>query len=102
MVEFNMLIGISGSGKSSIANSLAKEKTIIISSDGIREQLFGNESIQGDPNQIFTLMRDGAIKALSDDLSVIYDATNLVRKHRIATLNYIKNKLKNKDIKYVL
>lgn len=101
MVEFNMLIGISGSGKSSIANSLAKEKTIIISSDGIREQLFGNESIQGDPNQIFTLMRDGAIKALSDDLSVIYDATNLVRKHRIATLNYIKNKLKNKDIKYV-
>lgn len=102
MIEFNMLIGISGSGKSSIANSLAEENSsTIISSDKIREELFGDESTQGDPNQVFTLMRDRTVEALSNDISVIYDATNLVRKHRIATLNYFKNKLKNKDIKYV-
>lgn len=102
MIEFNMLIGISGSGKSSIANALAEENiSIIISSDKIREELYTDERIQGDPNEVFSLMRDRTVEALSNGISVIYDATNLVRKHRISTLNYFKNKLKNKDIKYV-
>lgn len=103
MIEFNMLIGISGSGKSDLAKALTEENknSIIISSDRIREELFGNESIQGNPNEVFSLMRDKSVEALSSELSVIYDATNLVRKHRIATLNYLKNKFKNKDIKYV-
>lgn len=50
-----MLVGLPGSGKSYIAQELMeKDKNIqLFSSDKLREELWGDESIQGDNNKLF-------------------------------------------------
>lgn len=79
-----LLVGIPGSGKTTYAkNYITNDKnTIHLSSDKIREELWGNEAIQGDNNEVFSLMQSRAIEALNNGQDVIYDATNVTRKDR--------------------
>lgn len=79
-----LLVGIPGSGKTYYAKKYIKEhpSTIHLSSDKIREELWGNEATQGDNNKVFSLMQSRAIEALNNGLSVLYDATNVTRKDR--------------------
>lgn len=79
-----LLVGIPGSGKTTYAKKYTEEyiNTIHLSSDKIREELWGNEAIQGDNNEVFSLMQSRAIEALNNGQSVIYDATNVTRKDR--------------------
>jgi predicted kinase len=79
-----ILCGIPGSGKTTYAKKYIKkhENTIHLSSDKIREELWGNESTQGDNNDVFSLMQKRAIEALNNGHNVIYDATNVTRKDR--------------------
>ena len=82
--ELILLVGICGSGKTTYAEKYIKEHfdTIHLSSDKIREELWGNEAIQGDNNEVFSLMQSRAIEALNNGQSVVYDATNITRKDR--------------------
>ena len=79
-----LLVGIPGSGKTTYAKKYISEysNTIHLSSDKIREELWGNEAIQGDNNEVFSLMQSRAIEALNNGQSVVYDATNVTRKDR--------------------
>ena len=79
-----LLVGIPGSGKSTYAEEYIKNNpnTIHLSSDQIREELWGNEATQGDNNEVFSLMQSRAIEALNNGQSVVYDATNVTRKDR--------------------
>lgn len=79
-----LLVGIPGSGKTTYGRSYATEHTytIHLSSDAIRAELYGDESIQGNPVEVFALMQKGAINALNDGHDVVYDATNITRKDR--------------------
>lgn len=79
-----LLIGPSGSGKTTYAEKyIAKhDNAIHLSSDKIRAELWGNESTQGDNNEVFSLMQSRAIDALNNGYSVVYDATNMTRKDR--------------------
>ena len=79
-----LLVGIPGAGKTTYATKYIKENpnTIHLSSDSIRKELWGSESIQGDNNEIFSLMHDRAIEALNNGQNVIHDATNMTRKDR--------------------
>lgn len=79
-----LLVGIPGSGKTTYAEKYIKEhhNTIHLSSDKIREELWGNEATQGDNNKVFSLMQYRAIEALNNGQSVVYDATNVTRKDR--------------------
>ena len=79
-----LLCGIPGSGKTTYAKKYIEEHddTIHISSDEIRKELWGDEAIQGDNNEVFLLMQSRTIEALNNGLSVIYDATNVTRKDR--------------------
>lgn len=89
---FEMLIGLPGSGKSSYAQkwySKDKEESIILSSDSIRKELYGDESIQGNPKEVFYLMQTRAIDALNKGYDVCYDATNLTRKDRFQIMSKI-------------
>lgn len=92
MAKFIMLCGLPGSGKSTYAKSLIEFKNNIsyLSSDKIREELWGDENVQGDPNKVFSLMLNRCIDNLKAGIDVIYDATNVKRKNRVSTINSIK------------
>ena len=79
-----LFVGPPGCGKSTYAHKYIKEhaNTIHLSSDGIRKELWGDEAIQGDNNEVFSLMQSRTIEALNNGQNVVYDATNMTRKDR--------------------
>lgn len=91
MNKMFMMIGIPASGKTSLAEDIAKsEDAIIVSSDNIRKELYGDENIQGDNNKVFRILEDRIIKGLKANKNMIYDATNISYKKRMAFLQRIK------------
>lgn len=90
--EFVMLVGLPGSGKSTYAQTL-NETHSIHSSDAIREELFGdaNENSKECNEKVFNTLHERVKQNLRDGRNVVYDATNLNRKRRIAFLKEIKS-----------
>lgn len=87
-LKFIMMMGFAGSGKSTVAKRIASENdALILSSDAIREELYGDETIQGDPVLVFKLMNERCYAALAAGTSVIYDATNISARFRQQTLS---------------
>ena len=82
-----LLVGVPGSGKTTYAKEYIEANTVHLSSDTIRAELYGDESIQGDPARVFSLMQTRAIETLNDGKDVIYDATNITRKDRASIIN---------------
>jgi len=87
--DFILLIGLPGSGKSTLSGHLMTQgqHRMVISTDAIRAQLFGNEANQGCWQQIeqerqraFTVAARQIVQGQRD--AVIYDATNVVRRQR--------------------
>ena len=90
MLEFIMMIGPSASGKSTFANGLSESLGLkVISSDGLRKELYGDEAIQGNNNFLFSQLHKMILETLEKDESVIFDATNLSRKNRMTLLEKI-------------
>ena len=83
MTKFYMMVGLPASGKSTYAKLLAEEiEGIVVSSDGIREEWYGDENIQGDPSKIFREVGQRCVKSLKEGRSVVMDATNMNAKKR--------------------
>lgn len=85
-----ILTGIPGSGKTTYAKNYIPyypKHAVHCSSDSIRRELYGDESIQGNPTEVFSLMQSRAIEALNDGYDVLYDATNITRKDRASIIN---------------
>lgn len=83
------MCGISGSGKSTWAaqHKQAYPDTIIVSTDEIREELFGSASIQAEPEKVFSIAY-GRIEAyLLEGKDVVFDAMSLVRKYRLTLVH---------------
>lgn len=91
MVDFIMMIGLPGSGKSVWARKEAGYGFHLISSDGYRKDLNGDESIQGDNQKLFQTIHKEIRDRLNNGESVIFDATNINYKHRIHLLDFLKN-----------
>jgi predicted kinase len=86
-----MLIGLAGCGKSTLANKFKNtDRTVVLSSDSIREELFGSEEAQMDSEKVFATMFRRTVQALKNNINVIYDATNVNRRLRINTLDRLK------------
>ena len=91
-----ILVGLPGSGKSTYAKSFPKEAigdVVWLSSDTIRKELYGDESIQGDPNKVFQVLHQRVRTYLTGDSTVIYDATNVNRKSRKQVISIAKSLL---------
>lgn len=89
-VTFTMLVGLPASGKSTYAKKLQEvyglDKTVVIESDSYREQFYGSSEIQGDNNKLFSVIHSDIIKLLDGRFNVIFDATNINYKNRIALM----------------
>ncbi len=96
--KFIMLIGLPGCGKSTLANQLKTDQTVLLSSDSIREELYGSEDDQTDPSRVFGKMFSRTVAALDAGLDVIYDATNTTRKLRVNTLQRLQKAVTAKYI----
>lgn len=86
-----ILVGIPGVGKSTYARDVVTQesKTVWISSDAIRERLYGDASCQKDPSKVFEIMQEETLDALNKGFSVIYDATSITRKSRASILDKV-------------
>ena len=78
-----MLVGLPGSGKSTISNELNGE---VFSSDALRKELWGDENTQGDNTLLFNELHKRIEKGLKEGKNCIYDATNINAKKRIQFL----------------
>ncbi|MHC5771283.1 MAG: AAA family ATPase [Nostoc sp.] len=87
----HFLIGVPGSGKSALATLISQTGNYeIISTDEIRQQLYGDQTIQGDWQEIETKALKQIDTAFSKGKSVIYDATNYKRAFRMDFLQKAK------------
>lgn len=92
MPTFYMMCGLPGSGKSRLAETLnGNGNCVVHASDAIRAEILGDESDQTQQQMVFNVLH----RRVKDDLragkSVIYDATNISYKRRMAFLNELDN-----------
>lgn len=93
MNKLIMMVGLPGSGKSTIAKELSyRENAILHSSDDLREELFGDANNQEKNELIFQELHKRIHRDLSGGKSVIYDATNSSYKKRKVFLQTLKIK----------
>ena len=90
--KFIMLVGISGAGKTTVAEIYVSfiKNTEIISYDAIRAELWGDESCQHNPKKVFEIMNERTIEKLKANINIIYDATNLIASRRKQLLQKVK------------
>lgn len=89
MPIFTMMVGVAGSGKSTIAMQIAQSRknSLLFSSDSIRGEIYGDENCQANPGRVFDILHQRVVRGLSDGHDVIMDATNLSCKRR---MNFLK------------
>jgi predicted kinase len=86
-----LLIGVPGSGKSTHAKQRFQPPThSILSTDTIREELFGDESVQGDWHRIESLLRERVASFLAKGTIPVIDATHAQQKHRAHAIKWIR------------
>lgn len=93
-----VLCALPGAGKSYHAQKLYEEAIAsgtdarIFSSDAIRGELYGDESILGNANEVFQVLEERLISYIeaNPNATAIYDATNLTAKTRKGIINRLK------------
>jgi predicted kinase len=87
----HVLIGPPGCGKSTFATQLIQlEPTAkIVSTDQIRRELFGDESIQGDWSSVEENVLAQIRAAIQAGRPIIYDATNAKKEWRMSLLRQL-------------
>lgn len=91
LITCHILIGTPGCGKSTFAMRLAQlyPTARIVSTDQIRAELFGDESIQGNWLMIQEKVLKQMQEAMQAGQSIIYDATNAKKVWRVSLLEQI-------------
>lgn len=95
-----LYIGLPGSGKTTHAEETARllredgRNVRLLSSDAIREEIYGDANIVGNAGEVFGLMENRLFAHFTNDPNsvAIYDATNLTVKGRKGLLDRIRRK----------
>lgn len=78
-----LLCGIPGSGKSTFSKMYEPLKHhLVLSSDDIRKELWGDESEQSGNHEVFKLLYKRMYYAICNGITVVFDATNVTLKDR--------------------
>ena len=87
----HLLVGLPGCGKSTFALQLQQQipDSVIISTDEIRQKLFGNEATQGEWNLVEKEVISSVNLAIAQGKPVIYDATNIKPEWRSSFLDKV-------------
>jgi predicted kinase len=88
----HLLVGPPSSGKTTLAHQLQSHlpNAIVISTDALRAELFGDAAIQGPWVEIETLLLSRIRTAVAEHRSVIYDATNVNRSWRSSLIQKLQ------------
>lgn len=91
MAKFTMLVGLPASGKSTLAEKLKndRENSVVLSSDALREEMFGDVNCQDRNAELFEEMNRRVKVFLNAGRDVIYDATNTNSKRRMGILSQL-------------
>jgi len=92
------MCGLPASGKSKIANQYRDIDYVVLSSDELREELYGDVANQNNNTDLFTELYRRARHQLYLGNDVVVDATNLVSKRRILGLESILKNTKKDAI----
>lgn len=95
MTYGHLLIGPPGSGKSTFACILrqALADATVISTDAIRAELYGDAGIQGRWAEVEAAVLQQMVAARALGKTIVYDATNARRSHRLALLLLLAEQL---------
>ena len=83
-----VMCGIPGAGKSTRAQMMAEEdkrngiESVVYSADDIREELYGDASVQDNQARTFKILEERVEKALKEGKTVYYDTTNRHKRGR--------------------
>lgn len=77
-----VLIGVPGSGKTTLALKIAEKGFHYLNADSIRLELYGNEIEQGDKEEVFSIFFQRLESAMGEGKNIIIDNTNLNPKQR--------------------
>ena len=117
MRKFYLMVGLAGSGKSTIAKEIEysirmsypkydeygrADKVVLISSDDIREEILGDVNDQTQNDKVFSHIHKLIKQAVKDYNHIIVDATNLTIKNRRALLNCLDDKKDYHKIAYIV
>ncbi|WP_286925507.1 MULTISPECIES: AAA family ATPase [Lysinibacillus] len=87
-------VGLPGSGKSTFVKQLAiSENAVILSSDAIRQELFGDATKQKS-RVVFRTLYERLNNLVAKGFSVIVDATNIERDRRVFALRKLPSTIK--------
>lgn len=90
MQYFYMMVGLPGSGKSTTAKTFGD--VVIHSSDAIRAEILGDVNDQTQQELVFETLQGRVFRDLLGGKNVVYDATNISYKRRMAFLQQLKAK----------
>lgn len=84
------MVGVAGSGKSTYAKKLEEKGAVVISSDAVREEIYGDASIQQNPVKVFNICYNRIKENLKNQKWVVFDATNLSARRRESFLKELR------------
>ena len=94
MTKLYFSIAIPGAGKDYFYENKLKDKGVVhISSDKLREEMFGDVNDQSHNDLVFNEMMDRTVANLNASHDCYYNATNLNQKRRIKFLNALRDRV---------
>jgi len=91
MKKLIVMVGVPASGKSTLSKKLIEKGFHYMNADSIRLEMYGDEIIQGDKEEVFNLFFQRLEEALKQELDIVVDNTNLNQKQRKPILDRAKN-----------
>lgn len=90
MKSLVLLVGVPGSGKTTLSKTLTDRGYKNMNADAIREELWGDAGDQREPAKVFEVFNQRLEEAFAQGLDIVIDNTNINSRHRDPILQRAK------------